>query len=813
MSVSPYTSSFMQVLGLTTLEVQDRQRRGLVNRVRARLWFEYGSIVIRNLATWFNALVVPASIALYHLEEYRGAIAVMGMMVINTIVGLTQEIVAKARLDRLTLVAATKVQVIRDGKIQSISTEEVVQDDVLQLVVGEMIVADGLVLESHFLEVDEALLTGEADPVPRQAGEKLLAGSFCVTGEGCYRAEQVGEHSTAQKIAQQARLHRYAAGPIQQAIDRTVRLLTYAAISLSAFYLIRFWLTAFPQTELAQMVAATITSMVPQGLVLSATLALTLGAIRLTRRGAVVQRLDAVESMAAVNVLCLDKTGTLTTNRLQLEKLIALSPDVPEQLVRDRLRHFVSSAVDQTNKVLSALRDAVGQTTIEKLDELPFKAQNRFSAVQVRDAEGKRTLVLGAAEALLSYLAPSLRVHIESVWRKQLPSGLRLLLFLDSTTSAAVESWQQPGTLQPLALLGFRDEVRPEAVAALSTLHDQGIDFKILSGDNPTTVWSTLSGLALPMKDEEVVSGEDLASSTDANELIQQARVFGRLSPQQKLQIISTLQKQGRFVAMLGDGVNDILSIKQADLGIAMGAGSTATKSVAGLVLWNNDFNLLPAAMNEARIVVHNLRRASKLFLVKNVYTIVLILAVLAFSSLTFPYLPQQVTLLNLLTVGLPAMVLLLGRTTAGTTDRSQFYREIGVFVLQTGVVLGLAGTVLLMISAWGRADSTMMQRTLLLALMVLLAIQTVFRVIRKELNWTSLNDWLLLILTAVAVMMFQLLTQWSRSADFFRLEPLSWAEWTFVLAVAIPVVIIMEVWDQRTRASSRQSADKGIRS
>ncbi|MFT3883711.1 MAG: HAD-IC family P-type ATPase [Gemmatales bacterium] len=799
----------MLVIGLTSLEVHDRQKRGLVNRVKTRVWLEYGSIVVRNLATWFNALVVPASIALYHLEEYRGAIAVIGMMVINTIVGLTQEIVAKARLNRLTLVAATQVRVIRDNKTQSISTEEVVQDDVVQLAVGELIVADGIVLESSFLEVDEALLTGEADPIPRKVGDKLLAGSFCVTGEGYYRAEQVGPKSTAQQIAQHARSHRYAAGPIQQAIDRTVRLLSYAAISLSLLYIIRFWLTQFPPTELAQMVAATITSMVPQGLVLTATLALTLGAIRLTLRGAVVQRLDAVESMAAVNVLCLDKTGTLTTNRLQLERYICLNPDVAEPIVRDRIRLFISAAVDQTNKVLSALRDAMGQTTVEKLDELPFKAQNRFSAVRVNHSEGPCTLVLGAAEALMKYLDSARRGHVEAVWKEQLSSGLRLLLFMDTTASIEVESWQQSGTLRPLALLAFQDEVRPEAVAALSALHDQGIAFKILSGDNPTTVRATLAGLALPMKDDEVVSGEDLSSSTDTKELIRRARVFGRLSPQQKLQIISTLQNQGRFVAMLGDGVNDILSIKQADLGIAMGAGSAATKSVASLVLWNNDFNLLPAAMNEARIVVHNLRRASKLFLVKNVYTFVLILVVLIFSGLAFPYLPQQVTLLNLLTVGLPAMVLLLGRTTGERAERTEFYREIAAFVLRTGVVLSLAGSVLLMFSAWGRADSPMVQRTLLLALMIIMTIQTVFRVIRKELCWTSLNDWVLLTLTALAVLAFHLLTLWAWAADFFRLQSLARAEWGLVLAVALPTVIIMETWDRRTRTSSRLSDNK----
>lgn len=799
----------MQQTGLTTSEVHERQKLGLVNSVRSQKGLAYGSIIVRNLATWFNALIVPAAIALFQLGEYRGAIAVSGMMVVNTLIGMTQEIIAKARLDRLTLVAATHVRVIRDGEILSISADSVVQNDVLQLNVGELIVADGSVLESQFLEVDEALLTGEADPVPRHPGERLLAGSFCVAGEGLYRADQVGANSTAQKIAKQARQHRYAAGPIQEAIDRVVRLLSYAAIALSAMYLVRYWLVRFPETELAQMVAATITSMVPQGLVLTATLALTLGAIRLTRRGAVVQRLDAVEAMAAVDVLCLDKTGTLTTNSLQLEQLTILDAALTDQTVRRRLQQFASSAVDQTNKVLAALRTAVGTITVDKLDELPFKAQNRFSAVQIQDGENKPTLVLGAYEALLKHLDPSARSALDTTLKKQLPTGLRLLLFAESKETGAVDSWIHAHTLHPLALIGLRDEVRPEAVAALTRLSAQGIAFKILSGDHPQTVRATIASLDLALGQADVVSGEELAASKNPVEMINQGRVFGRLSPQQKLDIISTLQRHGHFVAMLGDGVNDILSIKQADLGIAMGAGSTATKSVAGLVLLNNDFQLLPAAMDEARIVVYNLRRASKLFLVKNVYTIVLIVIAMGLLGLAFPYLPQQVTLLNLLTVGLPAAVIVCGRTVGEATNRTRFFQEIGAFVIPTGLVLGVAVTAMLVISAWVRSDSILLQRTLVLAVLIVFALQTVFRVVRSHLRLNSINDWLLLSLTALAVPAYLVVLNWPQAADFFRLEPMSLAAWGLVFAVVVPASLLLEMMDWRMRSISRRNPNE----
>jgi cation-transporting ATPase E len=770
--------------GLTAAEVRERQRQGRINRVRGRVGREYGDIVVRNLATWFNALVVPAALALFHLGEYRGAVAVSGMMFVNTVLGLAQEIAAKRRLDRLTLVAATRVRAVRDGEVSGIAVDEVVEDDVLQLSVGELIVADGPVLESQYLEVDEALLTGEADPVPRQPGDRLLAGSYCVAGEGLYRAEQVGAKASAQEIARQARHYRHAAGPIQQCIDQVVRLLSYTAIALSLAYVGLYFLGSLSAADLAQMVAATVTSMVPQGLVLTATLAFTLGAIRLALRGAVAQRLDAVEAMAAVDVLCLDKTGTLTTNRLSLERLLVVAKDVSEEEVRGRLRLFTSAAVDRTSKNLEALRAAVGETAVEKLDELPFKAQNRFSAVRVCDVSQERVLFLGACEALRGRLDPALPGDWESAWKELLPTGLRLLLFAEAASPGDAKELAAASALRPLALIALRDELRPEAVAVLERLAAQGVALKLLSGDNPHTVRATLAGLRLPIGEEPVVSGEQLAEAGDPDDVIRRHSVFGRVTPQQKMQVIVALQRMGHFVAMLGDGVNDVLPIKRADLGVAMGEGSSATKTVAGLVLQNNDFRLLPAALDEARIIVCNLRRAGKLFLTKNVYTLFLIACAGMILGL-FPFLPQQVTLLNALTIGLPALVITLSRTPSGATDRKRFLREVGSFALRTGIEMGIAGLVVLMISKWGRRDDESMQRTLLLAVLILLGLHALFRAHREGGFSDRLQDRLIFGLIALGAFGWVAALYWPLASDFFELKRLGAADWALVLAVA----------------------------
>jgi cation-transporting ATPase E len=784
--------------GLTATEVAGRTARGEVNRVRRSDAAEYRDIFSRNTLTLFNALVVPAAAALFALDEWRGGVAVSGMALANTVLGLVQEIRAKRHLDKLTLLAEGKVRAMRDGQVCEIPTGDVVRGDWILLAAGDAVVADGTVREARYLEIDEALLTGESDPVPRRAGDRVLSGSFCVAGEGAYVAEQVGAAAFAQRTASEARAYQYTASPLQEGINRLIRILTYVTLALCAGYGILSSARDLDKTALVQMVAATITSMVPQGLVLMVTLAFILGAVRLAYRGAVVQRLNAVESMASVDTLCMDKTGTLTTNRLHLERLETVSPQDPAEEVRRLLGCFAAASADHGSKSILALRAALGSPAVELLDFLPFKSQNRFSAVRVRAADRAHVLALGACEALEPFMDAAASGWKET-WHKLLGTGLRLLLFAEASEGPEKFAGSLQGfRLRPLALVALGDELRPEAAGVLRELAGQGIDFKILSGDNPETVRATVVPLVADAAADAlralaaapVVTGAELEGAANAEELIETRTVFGRVSPWQKVQIVKALKARGRHVAMIGDGVNDVLPIKNANLGIAMGEGSRASKTVSGMVLETNDFSLLPAALEEGRTIVRNVRRAGKLFLVKNVYTVVLIVAALGVFGLPFPYLPQQVTLLNFLTIGVPAVLIMLGRDRGGASGprRAGFLAEVGSFVLRTGLVLATAGIAVMLLA---RHEGDAVVRTELLTALVLLGITTLLRALGDGETRRVRGDGKLYALAAAAVPLYLLVLYWPLTADFFELTPLSAGQWARVLLVVVPAFLV----------------------
>ena len=786
--------------GLSAAEVSERVRAGRVNRVRHSHLADYASIVRRNLLTLFNAMVVPAAIALFLLEEYPGAIAVSGMAIVNSTIGLIQEIRAKWHLDKLDLLVEARARVIRDGEAREIPAGEVVQDELILLASGDTVVADGPVVEARFLEVDEALLTGESDPVRRHEGEKLLSGSTCVAGEGCYRAEQVGSSAFANSTSVAARRYRYTASPLTQVINILIQILSATAVGLCLVYVLLYHLRGLDTAEFVKMVAATITSMVPQGLVLTATVSFTLGAVYMSRRGAVVQRLNAVEAMAAVDVVCTDKTGTLTTNRLKLHRIQVLAADRSEEDIRAQLCLFASASVDRKNKNLEALRTALGETAVELLDQLPFKSQNRYSAIRVRADGREQTLVMGACEALKPYLAPDANCEWEAAWKELLPSGLRLLLFAETDHRGAFGATLDGVMARPLALVALSDELRPEAGDVLVALAAQGIAFKVISGDNPETVRATVSTLDLPLAREPVISGDQLQAAKDPAGVIESHGVFGRVSPEQKLTIVKTLQDHGRHVAMIGDGVNDVLPIKKSDLGIAMGEGSQATKTVAGLVLENNNFALLPETLEEGRTIVRNIRRSAKLFLVKNVYSFILILSYsVGLFGMPFPYLPQQVTLLNWLVIGIPAFVIAISRERSTSATRPRFLREVGWFAIRTGVIFALAALTVLGLAChfWPGPEGEMTQRTMLLSLLILLGITALLRALTDGEDQPLRGDQRFRLLAALAAPVYLVAMYWPFSAWFFKLEPLTLTQWALVLAVAVVAYLMTRLSDR----------------
>jgi cation-transporting ATPase E len=488
-------------------------------------------------------------------------------------------------------------------------------------------------------------------------------------------------------------------------------------------------------------------------------------------------------------VVCLDKTGTLTTNQLRLDRLCCVAGDaVSEQEVRRRLCLFASASVDNQNKTVLALRATLGKAPVELLDQIPFKSQNRFSAVRIRDGALERVLVLGACDAVGRLVADA-GIAWESCWNELLPTGLRLLTLAEAPgDKPLIENLTGIG-LRPLAVVGLSDELRPEAASVLERLSGQGISFKVISGDHPDTVRATVRQIHLALMDHQVVSGDDLERADDKAALVADASVFGRVSPHQKVEIVKLLQAQGRHVAMIGDGVNDVLPIKQAHLGIAMGAGTQAAKTVAGLVLENNDFALLPETLEEGRTLVRNLRRSAKLFLVKNVYSLILIVALAAgpgLFGLAFPYLPQQVTLLNWLVIGIPAFVIALSRERSFAGARPAFLHEVGSFALRTGVVFALAGMAILGWYAQVVHNESAAQRTLLLSVLILLGVTAVFRALTdgEPRRLVGDNSYRLLALAAIPAYMLILFAP--PTANFFQLQPMSFLHWADVMAAVI---------------------------
>jgi magnesium-transporting ATPase (P-type) len=400
---------------------------------------------------------------------------------------------------------------------------------------------------------------------------------------------------------------------------------------------------------------------------------------------------------------------------------------------------------------------------------VPFKSQNRFSAVKVRSVDGEHVFVMGGLDALKPRFTESDWIGAKA--EELIPGGLRLLAFAEGSELTT-------GPLKPLALVALRDELRPDAAAVLTELTGQGMRFVILSGDDPRTVRATVGHLNLPTG--PVRTGAELEAADRAG-MIGETTVFGRVAPTQKVEVVTTLQKQGRRVAMIGDGVNDVLAVKTADLGVAMGAGSSATKTVAGLVLENDRFDLLPAALAEGRTVIHNVRRAAKLFLLKNVYTLFLIVVLVGILGEAFPYLPQQVTLLNALTIGGPVLLVMLSKAPPGVAEQAAFLPEVGRFVFGVGLPIGVAGA-----AVWFTGSTVEAKRTLLLTVLIVSALAVAVRVAKVD---RRMRAWAGGAIAAYLVVMYQ-----PRIADFFVLVPLGFVDWVTVIVAAAVAVIVGSV-------------------
>ncbi len=647
--------------GLSEAEVADRVRRGLTNVSDNSTSRSVGSILRENVFTFFNGILTVCFVAVLLLGHLGDALF-FGIVVVNSLIGIVQELRAKASLERLALLAAPEAAVRRGGAVVVIPPEQVVLDDLLLLRPGDQVTADAQLDAVADLLVDESMLTGESEPIAKRPGDTLLSGSFVVSGTAEAQVTAVGADSYANTLTREIKKHSLVYSELRAATTRILVYLSWILVPVILVVLVGRVFTygglrgldtvGIDAWRLAGLDAvASVVGMIPEGLVLLTSLAFGVAVIQLGRQKVLVQELAAVEVLARVDVLCLDKTGTLTTGEIGFERLVTLDSgfrDDDLDTVLGAIAHDVAA-----NQTALALRTHFAETGAVVVERLPFSSRRAFSAVTVDSPEGRSTWLLGAPERLLS-AAPDALVQaneIASSGRRALVLGLGSGLASDYADSLA------PGEgFRPAAIAVFRETVRPDAQSTLAYFDDQDVRVVVLSGDNPVTVGAIAGELGLGSRPVDASSLTDDGAVTSA---LETSSVFGRVAPEQKRRVVHTLQEQGRTVAMTGDGVNDAMAIKDADLGIAMGNATPATRAVSRIVLLDSRFDRLPTVLSYARRVIANVERVSNLFLAKTVYGIVLglVSAVLLWK---FPFLPRQMTLVSSLAIGIPSFFLAL---------------------------------------------------------------------------------------------------------------------------------------------------------
>ena len=630
---------------LTSSEVADRISRGEVNRVERVTSRSARDIVVANVFTRVNAIYFVLFLVVAFTGHWLDGLFGL-LIVVNSAVGMVQEIRAKRTLDRLAILNASTVTVVRADGEHALDPAEIVVDDVVEVSAGDQVPVDGDLLSTHGLEVDESLLTGESEALAPAVGAPLLSGSVVVAGTGRLRATRVGEHAYAARLAREASTYSAPSSGLRAGIDTILRYLTWVLVPVGALMVWnQLTQTALPLDDALRGMVAALVPMVPEGLVLMTSVAMAVGVIRLGRRQCLVQDLPAMEALARVDVVCFDKTGTLTEDGMRVRELVLLDGTQDEAWAALATIGAGESRPNASMRAILEATDAVRGD--DATARVPFSSARRWAAAQTPAA----TWVVGAPDGLLPGHPALERAAEESA------GGRRVLALTRST--APLAGTALPAGLTAVALVVLDQRVRPEAAGTLRFFEEQGVTLKVISGDAPVAVAAVAEQVGLPHAHDTVDGGRLPTDPDELGRVAEDASVFGRVRPDQKRELVRALAARGRTVAMTGDGVNDVLAMKEADVGVAMGSGSPAARAVARLVLLDSSFATLPFVVAEGRRVVANIERVATLFLSKTVYSVLLALVV-ALTALPFPLLPRHVTLIAWFTIGIPAAVLAL---------------------------------------------------------------------------------------------------------------------------------------------------------
>jgi cation-transporting ATPase E len=661
--------------GLDRAAVAERVANGQVNVAPPVPGRSLAQILRANVCTRFNAILGVLFVVVIMVGPPQDALFGL-VLVINTAIGVFQEVRAKRTLDSLAILTAAQVRVIREGKLAEIPVDGVVLDDVLELHAGDQVPVDGTVLSSEGLELDEALLTGEAEPVVPEAGARALSGSFVVAGTGRIQATAVGGDAYAARLQTQARQFSLVRSELAQGTNQILRMVTWVMIPASILLITsQFFRSHDSLSDAVLGTAAGMVTMVPEGLVLLTSLAFTMGAMRLARRRVLVQELAAIEGLARVDVLCVDKTGTLTRPGMRLVETRPVG-GWPDARVAEAVGALVAADEFQNGTVaaLAAVFDASPGWSVES--RVPFSSARKWSGVSF---SGQGSWLFGAPSVLgRGAVLPAADIAEAEA------AGQRVLLLVHSDAVLAGEAI--PSGCEPAALLILAEELRDDTASTVRYLIAQGVTIKVMSGDAPRSVAAIAARAGIPPLGAPL---DGYALELDeVGKALESSSVLGRVKPEQKLAGVQALQAAGHVVAMVGDGVNDVQALKQADLGIAMGSGSQASRSVARVVLLDGTFSAIPLMLAEGRRVIANIERVAGLFVTKTVYA-ALIAVVVGIAGISYPFFPRHLTIISTLTIGVPGFFLALAA--GAPRARPGFTRRVLTFAIPCGVAVAVA--------------------------------------------------------------------------------------------------------------------------
>jgi len=673
--------------GLTTAEVAERVARGESNAYKAQVGRSYWDILRDNILNIFNLVLFPLLIIIISFREYAVALFAGFSVVTNSLLGTIQEVVAKRKLDQLATMAAKNVDVWRGGQLASVPLEQLVKDDVIPIQPGDRLAVDGIVLESDALEMDESHLTGESDSILKERNDKLFSGSYCIAGTGLMQATQVGKNSTINKLASAAKAYKNLQTPTQRRLSSIVQVCVLIMVIFGPMLWLENSLDGLSLLERVKNAVVFVTSIVPYGLVLVVVISLSLGAISITRHQTLIRRINAVESLANVTVLCFDKTGTITQNKLAVKEILPLN-HLSEDEIKQKLHIYTGNLahLNGTATAVSAyVHTGASPIAVTKISEIPFNSARKWGALVLPE----ETLVLGAPERVLQAVHAN---HGEITERaQQLASeGLRVLAFAHADQPP--QDGKLNGNIEPLALVILSDQVRENIGETLEAFRQQDVHLKVISGDNLETVKAITAQAGITS--QNAYTGDELTAMSEAEfeVAVVQGDIFARIEPDTKRQIIAALRRQGEHVAMVGDGVNDVPALKEADLSIVMNDGAQITKEIGDIILLNNAMSTLPLAFAEGTEITQTIFGTIKLFLVKTFYN-VLIFIYAGFMGLPFPITPIQINWITFGTVNITATLIAFKILRPSYMER--FRRDVLDFVI-VGALLGSVALALL---------------------------------------------------------------------------------------------------------------------